>query len=104
MAVFFVIVDLIRHGKHGNKRGTEATTSATIFSLKSAHTFSHVTRHPRHNYVNISLKINHIFLPAAKRLGHAELRVEKKGTYGFLDMLTSVLVVFGIFLQYVEIF
>ena len=45
-----------------------------------------------------------MFLPAAKRLGHAELRVEKKGTYGFLDMLTSVLVVFGIFLQYVEIF
>ena len=51
--------------------------------------------------VGVHLKL---FLPAAKRLGHAELRVEKKGTYGFLDMLTSVLVVFGIFLQYVEIF
>ena len=30
------------------------------------------------------------FLPAAKRLGHAELRVEKKETYGFLAIVASM--------------
>ena len=31
-----------------------------------------------------------MFLPAAKRLGHAELRVEKKETYGFLAIVASM--------------
>ena len=47
--------------------------------------------------VGVHLKL---FLPAAKRLGHAELRVEKKGTYGFLDIVTSVFVVFGFVLNF----